>query len=370
MNNDLLIFIGTLPWVLFLLVVLIFCNGEKYNKIKYRNLFLFVFVFAAIRYGIGYDYFSYKETVMGNAPDYVLDRVEYLSRQLMVFSGKFHYQLFFAIASLLTIYPVYYVCKKISINPIYSFSVYLFFPLFFLEGLGVIRNAIAFSMTFLMFYCIYRHKLFLSVVFYVIAICFHVSAFAAFFIYPFYYVWQKKGIHLALYVISIFLPLFIMPILTSYFSDFFLLAKLTGNIEKEITQTGGVFYYIINGLALFNLYHWNDLITIREDNKKYLALINIGVCLWNTFLKIDPTTAERLSIFFLLFVVLLAPSYKYLFREKLLRFAVKSFFVLLFVASISLNLYAYYGLGREMSNIPYQVFFLNPSNAFYHVNFY
>ena len=55
-------------------------------------------------------------------------------------------------------------------------------------------------------------------------------------------------------------------------------------------------------------------------------------------------------------------------NRKVISFAVNTFLILLFISSLSLNLYGYYEKGRNMSNIPYQVFFLDPSDALMHIN--
>ena len=285
MSKDLLILFGTIPWLFFLLVVLAQNAGHGGNMSRrLKSLFLFALVFALIRYGIGYDYFSYKYIIDGNGQDYDLNRLELLPRLLIIISSKTHYQVFFAVCSFLTIWPIYYVSKKLSIHPLYSFTVYLLFPMCYLDGLGVVRNAVAFSMVFLMFYYIHSKKIGMSVICLAVAIGFHVSAVAALVIYPLYYAFHKKSLHLILYLTSFLLPLVIAPILDNYFSQYSLLMKITNNIDKGITKTGGTFYYIMNAMAILNLFYWDKLVRYKDDNKRYLALINIGVVIWNAFL--------------------------------------------------------------------------------------
>lgn len=370
MNNDLLIFIGTLPWVLFLIIILMVCSAKGNQSQRLRALFVFVFLFAAIRYGIGYDYFSYKFIIEGNGQDYQLERWEILPRFLAVISGKVHYQLFFAISSFLTIYPVYFVSKKLSIDPLKSFFVYLMFPLFFLDGLGVMRNAVAYSIVFLMFYQLYRRKYIYSVAFWLLAIGFHTSAVVAVLVYPLYFFFHNRSLNVVLYIVSFIISASIIPLIESISPNNALLIKFLDNVDKDITSFGGIFFYIINGIAIFHLFCWKKLSAILPQNKIYLTMINMGVCLWNIFLSIDPTTAQRLSLFFLLFLVLLIPSYKLISiaNRKVIGFAVNTFLILLFISSLSLNLYGYYEKGRSMSNIPYQVFFLGPSDALMHIN--
>lgn len=157
-----------------------------------------------------------------------------------------------------------------------------------------------------------------------------------------------------------------MPILETYFVQYVYVSKIMANIDREITRTGGILFYIINFVAIINLCYWDKLKGLNSLNKVYLSFINVGVVIWNIFLSTDPTTAERLSVFFLFYMVLLAPSYLLIFRRGVPRFVFKAFFILMFIANITLNYRAYYVLGRNMSTIPYQVFFLSPSDIFYH----
>ena len=370
MDNDLLIFLGTLPWVLFLIIVLMVCSAKGNQSQRLMALFVFVFIFAAVRYGIGYDYYSYKYIIDGDGQDYELERWEILPRYLAVISGKIHYQLFFAISSFLTIYPVYYVSKKLSMDPLKSFFVYLMFPLFFLDGLGVIRNAVAYSLVFLMFYQLYERKYFYSVALWLLAIGFHTSAVGAVLVYPLFYLFHNRSLNVVLFIVSFFIAALIIPLINSISPNSALLIKFLDNVDKDITSFGGIFSYILNGIAIFHLFYWKKLSAILPQNKIYLTMINIGVCLWNIFLSIDPTTAQRLSLFFLLFLVLLIPSYKHISisNKKVIGFVVNLFLILLFISSLSLNLYGFYEKGRSMSNIPYQVFFLSPSDALMHIN--
>ena len=368
MDKDFLIFIGTLPWVLFLFAVF-FYNSKKGNAQKRLFiLFWLVLIFASIRYGIGYDYYSYKYVIEGNGYDYQLERWEILPRFIASVCSKIHYQLFFAICSVLTIWPIYFVSKRLSTDPLKSFTVYLLFPLFFLDGLGVIRNAVAYSLVFLMYYCLSRKKYIQSIICLLFAVGFHISAVVAILIYPFYYWFHSKGVNVTLYVLSFVLSLFIMPLFEMVVPESMLYAKFLSNIEKEITAVGGTFFYVINGFAIFNLLCWKKLSSVH-NNSRYLTLTNVGVCLWNVFLSIDPTTAQRLSTYFLFFIIFVIPSYVNisLRNRPFIRMVSMGILYVLFISSIGLNLYAYYEKGRPMSNVPYQVFFLNPSDAFYHI---
>lgn len=368
MEKDLLIFWGTIPWVLFLLVVFFFNRRREHKKKCLKMLFWFVLIFSAIRYGIGYDYFTYKYLISGEAPDYQMERLEIISRYLVIISGGIHYQLFFAVCSFLSLYPVYFVSRSLSIDPLKSFTIYLLFPLLYLDSLGVIRNTVAYSFALLMFYYVYKRQFVISLIIWILAMGFHISAFIAILIYPFYYFCHGKLFNITLYLSSFVLSVILMPILDNYFSGLLLVSKFMTNLDKDITSVGGILYYVINCIGIFHLFFWKKLSSIDIDNEKYLTFVNLGICIWNVFLATDPTTAQRLSSFFFIFIILLAPSYKKMYKNINVNLVTTTFFVLLFISSLGLNLYAYYGKGRQMSNIPYQVFFLDPKDYFYHVD--
>ena len=367
MDKDFLIFLGTIPWVVFLFVILI--NLKKYNKdgnYLFR-LFLFVFLFSAVRYGIGYDYFSYKEIVSGDCFDYQLERFELIPRYLALISRYIHPQLFFIISSFLTIYPVYYVSKRLSPYPIESFCFYCLLPILFLDGLGIVRNAIAFSMILLSFWFLHEKKYLISIVFFMLALGSHVSAIVALAILPFYYLFHKKTVNVVLYILSFIASFLIIPLLLSYFSNYYAVAKVINYIDQDFSG-GGLLTYIVNSIALFNLHFWNKIRAYSKDNAIYLTFVNIGVCLWNSFLPIDLVTAQRTSTYFIFFIIFLVPSYRHIFINRKIYKSIVIYFVLLFLSSIILNLRAHYVKGLNMSNIPYQIFFLNPSDIFYHTH--
>lgn len=365
MDKDILIFLGTIPWVLFLFVTLYYNKGVA-NSVKLKRLYLFVFIFAAIRYGIGYDYFGYQNVIEGHVQDYELERFEFLPRMLAIFAGQTHYQFFFIACSFLSIYPVYVVSKKMSVNPVESFTLFLLFPILFLDGLGIVRNAVAYSLILLMLYQIHIGNYVKSLICLAVAYGFHLSAVVGVLVFPLYFFLHNRNINVAVYLLSFAVSIVLLPFLEQHFAEFGLVSKFFANIEKEL-QGGGLFYYVFNAIAIFNLANWNKIASYNKENGIYLTLANAGVCLWNAFLAIDVTTAQRLSTFFLFPLILMIPTFRYIFKRSTYR-VIKLFFYMLFICSLGLNLHAHYGLHRNMSNIPYQVFFLNPSDLFYHAN--
>ena len=88
-------------FILFTLICFIINN-------KKRNLFylvIVVIVFLSIRYGVGYDYYEYKECIQYPG----VKQFEPIAQALINFTSSIHYQWFFVITTVITIVPVYIV---------------------------------------------------------------------------------------------------------------------------------------------------------------------------------------------------------------------------------------------------------------------
>lgn len=362
MNNDLLLFFGTIPWILFLLIVLaVNCKKPKYSRLVF--LFIFVLVFSAIRYGIGYDYFSYKETIESE-DSFELERWELLPRLLGKFSKIVGTQFFFIVCSFLSLTPIFFVTKKISRQPVLSFSIFLLFPMFYLETIGIIRNGVAYSFVILMFYFLLQKKPLLSVLSLLCAVGFHTSALVAVLVFFFYRFPLNRKIHFIAYISSFVLSAIVLTVLQSFSS----LAIVNMYLENKIgdgSHGGMMMSIIINAIGIINLLYWKRITLYYKENIKYISLVNVGVCLWNIFLPVDQTSALRFATYFLLFVIFLVPTYTRVFRIKHMKRWLLAFVTLLFVTSFYLSINSYRKSPDEhMANVPYQVFFLNPSDAF------
>ncbi len=134
-------------------------------------------------------------------------------------------------------------------------------------------------------------------------------------------------------------------------------------VENNGTN-GGLLLYAVNTLNILNLINWKKLTNINKNNIALLTFVNFGTCIWNSFISIDGTIAVRLSSFFLIFSILLIPSYLLIYNYKRTKILIYICCSMLFIISFALNFYGYYYKGLHMSNVPYQVFFLNPSDIF------
>ena len=367
MGDDLLIFCGTIPWILFALFVYNISIIRDTPK-RLKKLLVFSVIFASIRYGIGYDYFGYKHSIEGDFGEYALMRWEPLAQYLARFCSNVDSQLFFIITAILSLLPIHYVVKRMSLSPQFSMGLYLLFPMFFLEALGVIRNGVAYSVSLLTFYFLYKGNFKSAFLCFLVAVGFHLSSLITIILLPFLYFFNQKKYHWIFYIVSFVGVKFILPIVMSLTSSFSLAELFLTKLENE-NSGGTIMNILVNAIGLFHLFNWNRICNYSHINKVYLSYINIGVCLWNLFLPISQTTALRLSTFFLLYIILLWPSFIHVFRNLFTKRRIMLTVLLIFSSSFVLSLYARYinNDNGHMPNIPYQVFFLNPDNRFDYV---
>lgn len=326
---------------------------------KARVCFILMFIFAAIRYGIGYDYYNYMQAVLHQVEDYSLNRFEPFSRGLIEIGNLTHYQFFFVLASFLTLYPVYKCCIKLSVNPAFSLLLYFLFPMYYLESFSIIRNAIAYSWVLCAFVMLRNNKKLWSFLMIIIAMMFHKSAAIGILIYPLYYFKPTLTMQLILFIGSFLISNLAKNAINEY-SQIIPFLDIVERYTDYAKSGGGSMTYIINGICVFNLVFWNRMISYNSDNFRYLTLYNIGGCIWNIFLPLDSTLALRLSSYFLIFIIFICPQYKYAFSIKhrnMVNYYSLSFFFILFLSYFIINANAYLQKPERMSNVPYQTIF-------------
>lgn len=330
------------------------------SDIKKASLCLWtMFLFAAIRYGIGYDYYSYLHAVLHEVDEFDINRYEPLSRVLIEIGYYTHPQMFFALAAFLVLYPVYRVSINLSVYPAFAMVIYFLFPNYYLESFSIVRNCIAYSMVFYAYYQLYNNNKLLSVVFVVIAFLFHKSALIGFLIYPVFYFRRSFKVHVIAFTISFFISVIVMTIIGKYADTIPFLASVLHYADTG-GSGGGSMTIIINFIAIVNFLLWQRLEEVDSRNGIYLAFFNLGTIFWNVFIGVDSTIALRMASFFQIFIILLVPQYCYAFSERYSAWvnrAAYSFFLLLFASYFFINVNAYLKDPDRMSNLPYQTIF-------------
>ena len=352
-------------FVLFLILGIYSSKSRLSNKALY--IFWILFAFAAIRYGIGYDYYSYVKLINHDTTDYSLERFEPLSAVLREIAHNTHYQVFFILGSFLSLYPVYKSCKLLSVNASLSLILYYLHPLLYLNSLCIVRNAIAFSLVLYAISLLLNEKKLLSLLIIIVALNFHRSAYVGFLIFIVYYLNSSKKFYLLFYIFSFCMSVVVYKALSSYSGEIGLLITAERYAERE-SEGGRTMTFLVNGLCLVNFLFWNKIANINKNNPFFLALYVMGTCIWNILLPINGTMASRLSVYFTQSIIFIAVNYKYVLGRKnelLLGRITIYFFLLLFSSYFFINIEGYLKDSVRMSNIPYQTIFYNQDYSNY-----
>ena len=345
-------------------MVLFFGNFEvegikNLNSTKF--IFIVVFVFSSIRVGIGYDYYQYIRLIKQSIIDYDSVRIEFLADLLMRLSYHISfYQLFFIITSFIIAFSLYRGISILSTNPSLSFISFIFIPFLFLESLSTIRSSVALSLCFLSFAYFYTKRYFLSFLFFFFAIGFHISAIVSLLIpFVFSHIYKPQfRTQLILYVSSFFLGIFVYNYLSSIV-DFFPYDIKKYILSFNIKGSGHIMAIVINLINILNFIFYKKLKNIADANEIYIRIYNIGTICWNVLFFQD-TIRLRVSLFYLIYIILLIPSYLYVFNYRnrnILKIVINIFLILFLSSSFYINISAHLSDRGKISFLPYQTIF-------------
>lgn len=339
-------------FILFTLICFIIEN-------KKRNLFylvIVVIVFLSIRYGVGYDYYEYKECIQYPG----VKQFEPIAQALINFTSSIHYQWFFVITTVITIVPVYIVSKRYSIMPILSFMIYMLVPMFFLDGMSTIRNSIAYPMILLAFMILLRErKKYLSVIPVIISLGFHNSAIIALAILPLAFITFKRRTAFFFWVVSFIISqAHIVTLLENYLDLPYISRAAWYLLNTPDNHSGRTLWIVVNIINLVNFYYWNKLKAQNIEVGKFLMVYNLGCILYNLTISIEPTFALRLSNYCSIFLMLIAPYYVYVLPWGIARNKryIYLFFIIYFCSIFFVVIHGT-PAGERISFLPYQTFF-------------
>ena len=342
----------------FLLVICCFISGFTNYKTKDNSflIFLFVLVFSAIRYQTGYDYGNYLEAIQLDGSE---EKFEIIVRWIIRFSRVTHPQFFFAITSFLTLFPIYKLSKKYSIDPSLSLIAYVFFPVFFLESLSIIRNAVAISMSLLAIDKFLEKSYWTASLFYICAIGFHLSAIIGILFILLYKFNLSRNALIVCYLLSFIISPIILNFISSIQSEASLFLKISNYAMNGKIGAGATMAILVNIIGVICLIYWKRIEQLTDYNKLWLIYCIVGVICWNSF-SFEGTLRLRISSYFLIFFILIIPSFKYIFRRiipRVMKVILVCCLLLVFVASFYININGHLQDLSKMSVLPYQCVF-------------
>ena len=350
-------YLDLIPYVIFVGLLFLVMKIDISVQVRLALMTIVVLVFTCLRYDIGYDYAGYKRIAEGLNVD-EFDRVELFDKALLsIAMAVNHYQFFFIAASLLTYLPLSWFCLKNSRDPELSFLVYIFYPFMFLESMSSVRNYIAFSIVLIALSMIIQKRIKIAVFWIIIAFGFHLSALFALLLIPVYKIKLNKMFLWGIWMSSFLLTVVLEKYLANVESGNPLIALFLQYIDAK-QQGGQIFTYLINFICLGVLLLWDRLKIQKEENEGLMRLFFVGVCVWN-ILAFDIVTRSRLSMYFILSLLLLVPEFIHIIEVKGLnmRKIILSLFFAIFASSFFINIKANLTDGTKISYLPYQTIF-------------
>lgn len=259
---------------IFFLVLLVFLGGRYSVNNKYlsKNLslifsFVFIILFAMLRFDVGYDYPTYWHSIFPDLNRNEVYRWELFPRFLALFCNKYRYPwIFFVITSVFSYTLVYFGIKKYSVS--YFESIVIYISLFFLSGLSTIRQTVAVSIVFYATRCIFEHKMLKYIVLCIFACLWHKSAFIAI---PIYFVYNY--INIIFSVILLFIVLILKVFIFKKLKELGLMLSYIDALENLKGGSLMRYFYILITAYLFFI----SLITgTYNKSKRFFSILILG----------------------------------------------------------------------------------------------
>lgn len=322
-------------------------NGRKMSSIESSLFFisvLIIYLFSAIRYGVGWDYFAYYETIKYNLSTNIVLNKEFFTILLVEFARYIDKpQSYFAINSAICIFLITFTIKRYSKDPWISLIFFISFPLFYLNSLSTVRNFTALAITFYGVRYIIDKKMIKYIITVIVASFFHKTALIAM---VFYFVkdvkWKISNFLILLLTLPL-ISLIIKYLITTFVPNYSI--YLDSRQTQEGTKAIFVFIFITLVFFMFHKYLVN--------NKNLIVYFNIffmGLCIYIMFFKTG-TLGHRFSLYGTIYSLLIVPELILLFQNTKARILIKLLFYLFCLIMIIYTIY----VGQE-TYIPYKTF--------------
>lgn len=313
---------------IFIFAFLDVCEEKVFPKYRYVFLaffFVFLLLFAGLRYEIGYDYNSYR-AIFRTVTLFNLTKMDvelgYNALNLFLKTIGFGFQAVLFIVAAVSLFFKYEAIKKYSIYPFVSLAIY-FSSNFIIQDFGQIRQGLAIAMALYSIGAIKDRKLIKFLALMTVAVSFHYSAVL---FLPFYWLgniklsYKKMGIILAasvIFYIAIVLGVF-EYVFTHILKSEYILYKLKAYSGEPIGFFTFTFIFRVLVFAAFVALEEK----IRPKCKYYDILRNgyfLSIIMYIVF-NTNEGLATRGALYYKMFEVLLVPYIVYGVKDKLLVF--------------------------------------------------
>ncbi|AUI47733.1 EpsG family protein [Bacteroides hominis] len=358
---DQITFYHFIPYIFLVLL----CWVCSYYKTRYdlgiKVVLWGLLLFSALRYNVGWDYGNYTDAIEGRLTDDKVERFEWLSKWLIYFSRYTFTQLFFIVNSVIVFVCLREIVLKYSVNPALSVFLFFTFSIFYLQSLTIVRNFTAVLMV--MYACtlfIDKKKLFFLIVV-AVSSGIHSSAYIGFLIPLIYWLKGGRKFNIIMLLCSLLVDTIVQGLVMSFSAN-----PMWGVLSYYLKfadqySEGNIYKYLIYVIDAVFLIYWNRLVRVNKHNLFFLNLMNFGTCIWTIF-SFQSIFGFRLSLFFIVWLIILFPALIYTFDLKY-RALVKQTVMISFTILFFLNLYLLAnsynnGLIEQASFLPYKTIFL------------
>jgi hypothetical protein len=353
-----------LIYIVFILSIFILPKLGKIKIVKgikihgFTAAFILIFIFCALRFDIGYDYSMYYELIGGNIKYYTdqINRIEYLSRQLILFSSYIgFYQFFFIVTSFIITYFFYKSIKENSKDRWLSTIIFVGFPLFFFMSLSVVRQFMAIAIIFYSFKFLKQREFWKYLAIIILCFFIHKSSILALPAYFIYGNFINKKIIVLIYLLGFFsskILVFFIELTSERYSIYL------GEIQGDGGSLILIFFQLLGLLLLPLVYNFRD--KDDKDFNFYLLTYFIGLFIWASLSKFGHA-GIRGGLYYMSFTILLIPHLKNKIKEyKIVRDSIAIICFLFFFV----NLYIGSKHRVKDSNLPYQTYFFKSIKDF------
>lgn len=203
-------------------------------------------------------------------------------------------QIFLAVCAAMSVFPMALVFRKKSVDPLFSFVIYLGLPVFELVFSGL-RQAIALGICMIAFLMVEKRKPIPFVLLTLFATQFHYSAWLFLIAYPAYHLRMNFSLRIA--------TAFLIPVVFVLRRPLFLV--LSPLLKSEAAMESNHSYTLL--LVFFAIYFL--CIIFMDDSKERSGLMNLFflACVCQAFSDVY-STAMRVGYYFMLALPLLLPA--------------------------------------------------------------
>lgn len=351
-----------LPYVILLLLTLFI---PKVSKKYMMVLFFIYFVFCGFRYGVGWDYYNYLETLESVRG---IENTEFIIRQIEWFCYNNHLKQFFFVAtSFFTILFFFLMIAKESVNPGVSVFVYLTLSMFFFHSMTTVRFTMAVAIGFFACYYGYKKQYVPYIALLLVSILTHKAALFGVLTIPFVLTKAKFNfsINLIIFLVCVVVGTVLgtFSVVKSVFDSLLrneFLFDFISDAEVYLNDRGGENFsrtpYIFAFINLINLFSARKLASTVSDDRlwHYITMFNIGCSIVFLF-SFHAVLASRLSQFFMTFILLIVPYYK---KYSVQQFILYALFLFGFFYQLTIHASNPDFIGRINCWLPYRMNFI------------